>query len=43
MLIKNPYTRPECEFEDTAPLSVVCASPEDGGTEDVGYDDWTTP
>ncbi len=40
MRIEKHYMRPECEFEVTSPEGLICASPETGGLEDVGYDDW---
>lgn len=34
------YIAPDCEYEDATPWFMLCNSPELGGNEDVGYDDW---
>ena len=38
--MKNTYTTPEAELLRSFPLELICTSPEDGGLEDVGYEDW---
>ena len=40
MIKRKYYFSPECEFEDAIPGGILCESPETGGLEDVGYDDW---
>ena len=40
MRIERLYLRPECEYEVTSPVELICTSPESGGLEDVGYDEW---
>ncbi len=35
------YIQPECDLElDFCLYELLCESPEAGGLEDVGYDDW---
>ena len=35
------YIHPECDIEsDFRLLGLLCQSPEDGGLEDVSYEDW---
>ncbi len=41
MIKKVLYMSPDCEFEETLQEYVICTSPEAGGSEDVGYEDWT--
>ena len=38
--MKKTYTTPEAELLRSIPLELICTSPEDGGLEDVGYEDW---
>lgn len=34
------YSSPDCELSDALGEELLCTSPEAGGNEDVGYDDW---
>ena len=34
------YVPPGCCCDDAFRVDLLCASPEDGGLEDVGYEDW---
>ena len=38
--MKHTYTIPEAELLRSLPTELICTSPEDGGLEDVGYEDW---
>ena len=35
-----PYIGPSVEELDISTISVLCASPQDGGSENVGYEEW---
>ena len=34
------YAPPRCEYDESALMDLLCTSPEDGGLEDIGYEDW---
>ncbi|MBO4566381.1 MAG: hypothetical protein J5695_04050 [Bacteroidales bacterium] len=36
----KPYCPPECELDITSLVCIICASPENGGLEDTGEEDW---
>ena len=38
--MKKTYTSPEAELLILIPPQLICISPEDGGIEDVSYEDW---
>lgn len=38
--LKPVYLRPQCEWCLAPIAEVVCTSPDGGGLEDIGYEDW---
>ena len=34
------YLPPECEYEVTSPVDLLCTSPTEGGLEDITEEDW---
>lgn len=37
---RKPYICPSVEELDISSVSVICASPQDGGNEDIYFEDW---
>jgi len=41
MKSKQNYEKPELSELDISPWTVICTSPEPGGNEDIGFEDWS--
>ena len=41
MMMKITYSAPECEYIASLWADLLCTSPDNGGVEGIGYEDWT--